>query len=232
MHKISKTLTDRVLARCETSLGSVSVLRSLAADGVPEKIGGKWVGEGRTLLDRGAHPDRATCATAGCDGLLDLGSNRGIVSMGRGPACPECGTRQWRLPSPDEVCKMRLALGDTRVGATLLGKAGRALGDVLDGDDAGAKVRAAIHVRQAEDPARFGDRKTVRHEGSVGLRAEHSWAGALRQEQVDALSPVAVEQLRQIAELQRMLDEQARQVVTADLEGRAHVVALPMAPLT
>jgi hypothetical protein len=233
VHKISKAIVDRVLATCEASRGSVSVLRALAARGVPEKVGGRWVGEGRDALGRGEHPDLGACASVGCEETLDLmkAGARGRLAAGQRPECPGCGGREWRVPTADAVLKMRLALADTRVGSNLLEEAGRALGEVLadkEACNAGHRLKAAIHVRQSLDPERFGDRRTVKHEGSIGLRAEQSWAGGLRQEQVDSLSPAAVEQLREIASLQRLLDEQARAVVNADLEGKVHRVALPI----
>lgn len=237
MHKISKTLVDKVIAACEVSRGSLSVLRALAGKGVPEKVGGRWVGEGREALDRGDHPDTARCGGLGCEETLDLGGKgtRGLVAAGRGPACPDCGSRDWVAPTPETMLKMRLALVDTRVGNNLLEEAGRAVGDVLadrEPTNAGNRLRAAIHVRETLDPERFGSKRTVKHEGSVGLRAEQSWAGALRQEQVDALSPAAVEQLREITAMQRLLDEQAKAVVSADLEGKTHRVALPIVTIS
>lgn len=233
MHRISKALVDKVIAACEVSRGSLSVLRALAGKGVPEKVGGRWVGEGREALARGEHPDLGRCQGLGCEETIDLAAKgtRGLVGMGRAPECPGCGGRAWAVPAAEAALKMRLALADTRVGNSMLEAAGRAIGETLDNRDpenAGHRLRAAIHVRETLDPERFGSKRTVRHEGSVGLRAEQSWAGALRQDQVDALSPAAVEQLREISNLQRMLDEQARAVVSADLEGRTHRVALPI----
>lgn len=233
MHKISRVLVDKVIAACEVSRGSLSVLRALAGKGIPEKVGGRWVGEGREALGRGEHPDAARCGGLGCEETLDLLGKgvRMLVSRGVGPPCPACGCRDWAAPTPEATLKMRLALVDTRVGNSLLEEAGRAVGDVLadrEPANAGNRLRAAIHVRETLDPERFGSKRTVKHEGSIGLRAEQSWAGALRQEQVDALSPAAVEQLREITAMQRLLDEQARQVVSADLEGKTHRVALPI----
>lgn len=236
MHKISRVLVDKVIAACEVSRGSLSVLRALAGKGVPEKVGGRWVGEGREALGRGDHPDTARCGGLGCEETIDLAAKgvRGLVAIGRAAPCPACGSRDWAAPGTDVALKMRLALVDTRAGNGLLELAGRAIGDTLsnsDPDNAANRLRAAIHVRETLDPERFGNKRTVKHEGSIGLRAEQSWAGALRQEQVDALSPAAVEQLREITAMQRLLDEQARLVVSADLEGKVHRVGLPIVAL-
>lgn len=225
MSRLSKAQIDA----CEKALDTItsgahlSILRALEHKGIPPALGGKLIGDGRTLLSEGAHHERARCRSGGgtCEGVCDLDEKGRAEDIIGCDVCGAQGPDTWIVPTPLERLKMRLALADTAASHGLAERANKTLKHILTKRDhryAGPQARLLPMVLGAVDPDRFGE-KPKRSEVTI-KSAGPTWAHGLSEEELAALPTEAIERLHAIAEMQRQFDRAAHEIVTAALAGQ------------
>lgn len=197
------------LATVRKSGGTISVLRALASQGVHESKAGEAIAEGRVMLERGWAPQHRVCH--GCGALT-------VVTEPQSTC--ECGACDWYEPTELEHVLMGLARAEESGTQQLAALAGDRLRRILKSDDpkmAGAQARLIPFALALTGDPRVSRAVAVAAGGptpAVGT----SWAAQLSQEEIDRLPPHVLDRLRAIADEQRRLDDEARELVALALE--------------
>lgn len=219
-------MTKAQIESCEKALRAMelgshlSITRALEHFGIRGLLAGRLLDEGRAMLSEGKAPTIARCKGGGgtCEGVCDLDEGKPDII-----GCEVCGLMgpdAWAVPTALDRLKMRLALADTAASSGLASRAMKATSHILRQRDhrfAGAQARLIPLVLEATEPEVFGAKPT-RIEATVKT-AGPTWAHGISDEELERLPIEAVEQLRSIAEMQRKLDEVARETVKAALGG-------------